>query len=99
MESPREDDVIGFVLFGLLSLLTNAAITKRAGRPARATALATLTLALMITLEELSQAVLPNRTLDGFDLIASYAGVACGYGFVRWSSTNPVRRSEGLDRF
>ena len=66
-------------LFGALSLLCNLAFPNR--RPNRLPAFitkTTLVLLIIISLEELSQAFLPTRSLDLFDWLADLLGLALG---------------------
>lgn len=66
-------------LFGTLSLLCNLAFPNR--RPSRLPSWITktsLVLLTIVTLEEISQAFLPARSLDLFDWLADLLGIACG---------------------
>lgn len=73
-------DKVGHVgLFGVLSLLCNLAFPNR--RPTRLPAFITKTtfvLLVIISLEEISQAFIPTRSLDPFDWLADLLGLACG---------------------
>lgn len=76
---PYGDKVGHFVLFGILSLLVNLAAFQQWGKLNR-TWLAlgvSAVLAILIGLEELSQRLFPSRRASIWDLLASYAGVAC----------------------
>jgi VanZ family protein len=74
---PNGDKVGHFVLFGLLSFVTNLSVFE--ARPfadkKRLAVITSLTLALFIGLEEYSQRFFPTRTADIFDFLASCAGV------------------------
>ena len=75
---PYGDKVGHFLLFGLLTLLVNlAAFEARPmqDRPALAIKVS-LSLAVLIGLEELSQRWFPSRASSVLDLAASYLGVA-----------------------
>jgi VanZ family protein len=85
LNSFRYADKFGhFVLYGILALLINLTLFR--GRPARSrTWIAVgsgLILAVLISLEELSQQYFANRTFSLADLAASYLGV----GFFGWLS-------------
>ena len=74
---PAGDKAGHFVLFGGLTFL--AALGWRA-RPVAGISIpvSTLVIAVLVTLEEASQAWFPGRTASGYDLLASYAGIAVG---------------------
>ncbi|HSP41813.1 MAG TPA: VanZ family protein [Luteolibacter sp.] len=73
-------DKVGHVgLFGTLSLLCNLAFPNR--HPSRLPSWitkTTLILLIIVSLEEISQAFLPTRSLDLFDWLADLLGIACG---------------------
>lgn len=75
---PSLDKAGHFLLFGILSFLLNkSALTllpKQA--PARLILTMSLSLAILIGLEEWSQSLFPSRTMSLSDLLASFAGVA-----------------------
>jgi hypothetical protein len=75
---PYGDKVGHFVLFGLLSLLLNLALFQLTPRiqPHRLAIWVSAGIALVVTVEELSQIWLPSRSTDWLDLGASYAGIA-----------------------
>jgi VanZ family protein len=66
-------------LFGTLSLLCNLAFPSR--RVCGFVTITTLVLLAFISLEELSQAFIPGRTLDLVDWLADLLGLACGQTF------------------
>jgi VanZ family protein len=74
---PGGDKAGHFILFGILSFLLNeSALTLFPKRsPARLILTVSLLLAIMIGLEEWSQALFPARTMSLTDLLASYSGV------------------------
>jgi VanZ family protein len=63
-------------LFGTLALLCNLAFPNR--RPSAFITKTTLVLLAIISLEEISQAFIPGRTLDLSDWLADLLGLACG---------------------
>lgn len=66
-------------LVGTLSLLANLALRgRRAPRPLSGIMLGTLLVALVMSLEECSQAFFPSRSLDLLDGLANLAGAALG---------------------
>ena len=77
---PNGDKAGHFVLYFLLTLLvTKAAVQRRPERcRRRLPAVATGAIALVVTVEELSQAWLPARSPSGLDLVASYGGIVTG---------------------
>jgi polysaccharide biosynthesis protein VpsQ len=77
---PYGDKAGHFVLFGTLSFLADAALFKLLPRrePRRMALITSMVIALLVSLEEASQAWMPSRTLDAVDLLASYAGIATG---------------------
>jgi polysaccharide biosynthesis protein VpsQ len=73
---PYGDKAAHFILFGLLALVLNLyALPRYPASPKQAVWAIGLALALLIGIEELSQATFPTRTVDAIDLLASYAGV------------------------
>ena len=75
---PNGDKAGHFILFGILSFLLNeSALTLfPKPNPARLVLTISLLLAIVIGLEEWSQALFPARTMSLTDLLASYTGVA-----------------------
>ena len=75
---PLGDKAGHFILFGLLSFVINLSVFE--ARPAsdfrRDAVIASLILALLMALEELSQLWFPMRNFDLLDLTAGYLGVA-----------------------
>ena len=74
---PNGDKAGHFILFGILSFLLNeSALTLfPKPNPARLVLTISLLLAVLIGLEEWSQALFPARTMSLIDLLASYSGV------------------------
>jgi hypothetical protein len=74
---PAGDKAGHFILFGLLSYLVNRSALTLLPEwdPVRVVLVASLSLFLVIGLEEWSQSLFPARTLSLVDLTASYAGV------------------------
>jgi polysaccharide biosynthesis protein VpsQ len=81
---PFGDKVGHFFLMGLLAYVVNAALLPREvrlfGRPFL---LGTFIVVVTITLEEASQSIFPARSVDIFDLFASYLGIFCADLLVR----------------
>jgi polysaccharide biosynthesis protein VpsQ len=77
-EFPYGDKAGHFSLYGTLTLLANLALFElRSEGDRRHLALeVSLTIAALVSLEELSQLWLPTRSPDWFDLLAGYAGIA-----------------------
>jgi len=77
----RQADKAGhFILLGTLALLVDRALLQVWPRVSAWTlaAVGSLTIAALISLEELSQLWVPTRTADWFDLLSSFAGIAVG---------------------
>ncbi len=73
---PYGDKVGHFILYGLLALILNLYFLSRPrADPKRLVLTVSLILAILIGLEEWSQARFPNRTMDIVDLAFGYAGV------------------------
>ena len=74
---PGGDKAGHFLLFGILSFLLNKSALSLFSKqsPARLILIVSLLLAILIGLEEWSQSLFPERTMDLTDLLASYAGV------------------------
>jgi len=74
---PGGDKVGHFSLFGILSFLLNrSALVFYPKRDSKRLVLTvSLLLAILIGLEEWSQALFPARTMSAIDLLASYIGV------------------------
>jgi VanZ family protein len=85
---PYGDKVGHFVLYGLLALFLNLAFLSRThADPGRRVLTVSLTLAMLIGLEELSQFRFPDRTMDIADLLSGYAGVAIFSCIAYWVKT------------
>jgi len=81
---PNGDKVGHFVLFGLLSLILNLTFLSRPHADSRRLILTvSLVLFLLVGLEEWSQSLFALRTMDFFDLLAGYAGIA-SFAFLAW---------------
>ena len=79
-------DKLGHIgLMATLSLLCNLAFSKKnlSFRPSRLT----LTLALIISLEEISQAFIPTRNFDPLDWLANLIGLTLGQLFAHYLRT------------
>ena len=85
---PHGDKVGHFLLMGLLSFFLNrtALASLQDCRPASVTWRVSLALAFIVTLEELSQQLLPKRTFSLVDLAFSHAGIAL-FGWLAWLVT------------
>ena len=82
---PNGDKLGHFILFGLLTFfLTRAFLSSFPSKPRGWMTLSiSLTLALLIALEEWSQQFFSTRTFDLFDLLATYLGLGVG-GWAAW---------------
>ena len=73
---PYGDKLSHFSLVGLLTLLTNLSFRNRKiAIGSRTWLLGSVLLLIVVTLEELSQALFPSRNLDPMDLVANYLGI------------------------
>ncbi len=90
---PEGDKVGHFILFGVLGFLANLALRDaRVSLWGQGVRKGSLVVAIAITLEECSQAMLPSRTFDVMDLAAGVLGVwAFGWVATRYL----VRESRG----
>lgn len=78
-EIPFGDKLGHLVLIGTLGLLCNLALPSRRVSFLRVfVTWTTLVLFTLLSLEELAQALLPNRTCDFFDWLADIAGLTIG---------------------
>ncbi len=73
---PYGDKLGHFLLMGGLALLANLAVGRR---PPRFRLFATLGIAALVALEELSQELFPARHADLLDLAASLTGIAVAW--------------------
>ena len=73
---PAGDKIGHFVLFGGLAFLAALGFSRRTELAGVGIPVSTLVIAVLVTLEEASQAWFPGRTASVFDLLASYAGLA-----------------------
>ena len=91
---PGGDAVGHIVLAGVLSFAVNGAFGRRA-HPFWAPRMTPIIL-LAVTAEELSQAIIPTRSLSLVDLLASYAGVIIGakaaWSFLARTAPDPLGR-------
>ncbi len=78
---PNGDKVGHFCLMGGMSLLLNLALPAR---PLRRSLLATALLAVLVGLEEASQAWFGSRHAELADLAASFFGIICLGGLAWW---------------
>ena len=73
---PNGDKVGHFILYGLLNLIWTLTLLPRPRPNAkRIILLSGLVLAALVGLEEWSQSLFASRTMDIFDLLASYSGL------------------------
>jgi len=73
---PHGDKIGHFLLMGSLALLVNLAMdVRRINIRGRYFLLGSLTVCLIVTLEELSQIAIPARTFSFYDLAADYLGI------------------------
>ncbi len=76
---PYGDKAGHFLLYGILAFLVNLlALRSFPNRPKPLAWIVSMGLALVIGLEEWSQALSPHRTSEWADLVFSFAGVALG---------------------
>ena len=81
-QAPWGDKLSHFLLVGLLTLLVNLSFrNRRISIGSRAWLLGSVLVMIVITLEELSQSLIPSRELDAMDLLANYLGVIV-FGYV-----------------
>jgi len=81
---PNGDKAGHFILFGLLSLILNLMFLSRPHADSRRLILTvSLVLFLLVGLEEWSQSLFAVRTMDFFDLLAGYAGIAT-FAWLAW---------------
>ena len=74
---PHGDKVAHVILLGLVTLPASLGMLHLlSGDAARIVLRAAGAIGALITLEEVSQAFLPRRSLDPYDLAASYMGIA-----------------------
>ena len=75
---PHYDKVGHFVLMGILSFLAIVAVAPRLRwQPFVSSGIVMSTVAIIVTLEELSQSQFASRTYSKIDLIFSLAGIVC----------------------
>lgn len=77
----RYGDKVGhFILLGTLALLVDLALLQTVTRwsPQTLVLAGSGVIAVLISLEEMSQLWVPTRNPDWFDLLASYAGIVAG---------------------
>ena len=74
---PHGDKVAHVILLGLVTLPATLGMLRLSSAEPRVIVLRTASvIAVLITLEEISQAFMPRRSLDPYDLAASYVGIA-----------------------
>lgn len=73
---PYGDKLSHFFLVGLLTLLINLSFqNKKISIRSRKWLLGSVLVLIVVTLEELSQALIPSRNMDPLDLVANFIGV------------------------
>jgi VanZ family protein len=84
---PGGDKAGHFILFGMLSFLLNESALSLFPKPnpTRLVLTVSLLLAILIGLEEWSQALFPARTMSITDLLASYTGVTAFALLAYWT--------------
>jgi polysaccharide biosynthesis protein VpsQ len=86
---PNGDKVGHFLLVGLLAFLVNLSFSCRIVRfGSRNILVGSLVVAVVMTLEEISQGFFANRTASWLDLIASYGGIL----FFSWLAVSMFRK-------
>jgi hypothetical protein len=89
---PGGDKVGHLGLVGTLTLLLNLALRgRRAPGKLSRIMLGSLLVAVLMTLEECSQAMIPSRNLDLLDGLANLAGVALGDRIARHRLRSPTK--------
>ncbi len=89
---PWGDKLAHFCLIGVMTYLLNLSLkNRRVDWGPRKWLLGSLIVFVLISLEEFSQAFLPNRTMDIADLTANYLGI---YAF-GWLSQTTVPKPTG----
>ncbi len=93
---PYGDKVGHITLLGLVTFPTTLGLLRlMPGDPRRIATTTAAVIALLISLEEASQAFFPTRTLDPLDLLASYIGIASAawlaYQLHTRTATQPAR--------
>jgi len=92
---PYGDKMGHFILMGVFSFLLNIALSSRRVRLWKVLVLkGSLVVALLVTLEELSQLFVPSRSFDPVDLLFDYAGIF-SFGFVAYLLTGRRRVEAG----
>lgn len=77
----KNDKLAHVILYGIATFLGHKAFNNRQVRILNIPVPVFPGLFTLFTLgEELAQGLSPNRSLDAIDLIASFAGIAIGYG-------------------
>lgn len=85
---PYGDKIGHIVLFGTLTLLLSLALgARRVGFAGRSWPPATVGLVAFVIVEEASQGLLSNRTLDPADLMANFVGIG-----LATAAAPPIRR-------
>ena len=92
---PYGDKLGHLILWGVLAVFVDLALGGRAVRfSGRALPLNVVGLVVVVTIEELSQGFLANRTLDAGDMAANLVGIGLGTALARyiarrrWPTTN-----------
>ena len=93
---PHGDKVAHVILLGLLTLPATLGMLRiLSGEPRGVVLRTAAVIAVLITLEEASQAFLPKRSLDPYDLAASYVGIA-GAALLAYLMRCVTRPGEGI---
>ncbi|MEB3294208.1 MAG: hypothetical protein VKJ24_13705 [Synechococcales bacterium] len=81
-----QNDKFGHLfLYGMATFLGHRLFNYRSMRlRGRSLPLFPVLFSLFTTVEEVCQGLSPNRSLDWLDLIASFVGIAIGYGLATW---------------
>ena len=88
---PYGDKLSHFLLVGLLTLLVNLSFRNRQiSIGSRAWLLGSLLVLVLVTLEELSQSLIPSREMDPLDLWANYLGVFVFGHLAKLMTSRPV---------
>ncbi len=93
----KNDKLAHLVLYGIAAFLGHKALNHRHIPVMEYSLPLFLCLFSLFTLsEELAQAVSPNRTVDAMDLVASFIGIAIGYGLAERGKTLRLSTVEAL---
>ena len=94
---PYGDKVGHIVLLGLITFPAVLGMIRISSGNPRSIAMRTATVvAVLITVEELSQAFMPSRSLDPLDLLASYFGIGAA-AWTAWRLRDYMGRESRLE--